>query len=727
VPYASNADKVDGYHANGLLTAATLGASGNSTTISVTVGGTTKTDSVTVPYATNSDTVDGYHASNLYTSISDWMSKVGNTKSITVGGDANTYYPVVISATGDKTSINIISIWKNLGSATASYSGNHSNETSSMWLMFEGRSCTWDGNGGYYRTLYKSQPYATLISEATTVYSSVGVLCVYLRGGGTEYNISTTYPASITVYLSATNIGSSTYPANVTPRTDIGNGGIINGTFYGNCTGSAGSVAWGNVTSKPAASGNATTPVYWNGSGFTNCTAYGSASVNYANSAGAVAWANVSSKPATATRWPTWDEVTSKPLSGTSGNNGPVWGNYVPVKSDGVMEIGKYLDFHNSSNDGVDYAVRLQCQGNNQVVINLPTAAGTLALTSNITKSAVGLGNVANYDQSKAIKSITRSGTTFTYTALDGTTGTFTQQDNNTDVNVSQTYSTSNQESPILLKNGTGIGNITSGTIFAAGMTVNPSTSSLSVGGHLSVSGNLAVTGTGSFGNNVSCTGVLRTIESSDPGTAGKETFKALSYTPAPYGIVFKGYSDGTHSIQVKREANNTEFFPLSLNPQGGDVKINGYDAIHSGNIFSILGNSILPPLSGHTDVFRIKMTNFAWFSTGSVKVPFLIRGGVNEQIHFPVFSTFGIIYISASNYTVPLQGWSWWCFGDGNGVSVQYNTNNGYLHISISKSGCGWAVWYYVPFVVYSNGINYKGLTTLEDQYSNSGMFALD
>jgi hypothetical protein len=39
---------------------------------------------------------------------------------------------------------------------------------------------------------------------------------------------------------------------------------------------------------------------------------------------------------------------------------------------------------------------------------------------------------VKNYDQSKAIKSITRSGTTFTYTCLDGTTGTFTQQDSNT-------------------------------------------------------------------------------------------------------------------------------------------------------------------------------------------------------------------------------------------------------------------------------------------------------
>lgn len=57
-----------------------------------------------------------------------------------------------------------------------------------------------------------------------------------------------------------------------------------------------------------------------------------------------------------------------------------------------------------------------------------------------VTKAQVGLGKVANYDQSKAIKSISRSGTTFTATALDGTTFTFTQQDNNT------TYSVATQK-----------------------------------------------------------------------------------------------------------------------------------------------------------------------------------------------------------------------------------------------------------------------------------------
>lgn len=57
-----------------------------------------------------------------------------------------------------------------------------------------------------------------------------------------------------------------------------------------------------------------------------------------------------------------------------------------------------------------------------------------------VTKAQVGLGNVENYDQSKAIKSITRSGTTFTATALDGTTFEFTQQDSDTTYEVATQY-----------------------------------------------------------------------------------------------------------------------------------------------------------------------------------------------------------------------------------------------------------------------------------------------
>lgn len=62
---AGNADKVDGVHANGLLTALSNSDKG----ISITVGGTTKSVSnISVNYASsagNADTVDGYHASHL--------------------------------------------------------------------------------------------------------------------------------------------------------------------------------------------------------------------------------------------------------------------------------------------------------------------------------------------------------------------------------------------------------------------------------------------------------------------------------------------------------------------------------------------------------------------------------------------------------------------------------------------------------------------------------------
>lgn len=80
-------------------------------------------------------------------------------------------------------------------------------------------------------------------------------------------------------------------------------------------------------------------------------------------------------------------DIDAKTLMGVSlanSRHGITW-NYIPkVRGDGVMEVGKYIDFHNSSNDGIDYAVRLMCQNNNRIIVNLPTTAGTLALTSDL-------------------------------------------------------------------------------------------------------------------------------------------------------------------------------------------------------------------------------------------------------------------------------------------------------------------------------------------------------
>ena len=71
---ATNADKLDGYHANGLLTALSNSDKG----ISITVGGTTKSVSnISVNYASsagNADTVDGHHATDgrTFTNAINW-------------------------------------------------------------------------------------------------------------------------------------------------------------------------------------------------------------------------------------------------------------------------------------------------------------------------------------------------------------------------------------------------------------------------------------------------------------------------------------------------------------------------------------------------------------------------------------------------------------------------------------------------------------------------------
>ena len=56
--------------------------------------------------------------------------------------------------------------------------------------------------------------------------------------------------------------------------------------------------------------------------------------------------------------------------------------------------------------------------------------SGNATTATNVAWS--GVTSKPSYYDAKAIKGITRSGTTFTYTCMDGTTGTFTQQDNNT-------------------------------------------------------------------------------------------------------------------------------------------------------------------------------------------------------------------------------------------------------------------------------------------------------
>lgn len=176
---------------------------------------------------------DNGNKRDMFSSMNEAFTTWGNEQVISVEGDANTYYPVVITINHSKTWNSRISIYKNLGSRTPSYPGNHDNGTSSMWAMYEGRYNGWDGNSGYIVTKYVRQPYANLISKAELAGNSVGALVVYLRGGGCEYTVCTDYRGGINVYYERTEIsGDSNYPVYVEPTTSVGNQGVLNMVSY---------------------------------------------------------------------------------------------------------------------------------------------------------------------------------------------------------------------------------------------------------------------------------------------------------------------------------------------------------------------------------------------------------------------------------------------------------------------------------------------------------------
>lgn len=60
------------------------------------------------------------------------------------------------------------------------------------------------------------------------------------------------------------------------------------------------------------------------------------------------------------------------------------WGTIPAIGFDGVIDLGRYMDWHYDNTTGSDYSTRLQASGNHSNVVNLPSASGTLALTSQI-------------------------------------------------------------------------------------------------------------------------------------------------------------------------------------------------------------------------------------------------------------------------------------------------------------------------------------------------------
>ena len=74
-----------------------------------------------------------------------------------------------------------------------------------------------------------------------------------------------------------------------------------------------------------------------------------------------------------------------------NGSNVAPYGHIPTIESDGVMEVGKYIDFHNDNSGKHDFSTRLQTTGNYGNSVSLPSASGTLALISDNVASATKL------------------------------------------------------------------------------------------------------------------------------------------------------------------------------------------------------------------------------------------------------------------------------------------------------------------------------------------------
>lgn len=74
-----------------------------------------------------------------------------------------------------------------------------------------------------------------------------------------------------------------------------------------------------------------------------------------------------------------------------NGSNVAPYGHIPSIESDGVMEVGKYIDFHNDNSGKYDFSTRLQTTDNYGNSVKLPSNNGTLALTSDNVASATKL------------------------------------------------------------------------------------------------------------------------------------------------------------------------------------------------------------------------------------------------------------------------------------------------------------------------------------------------
>lgn len=215
-------------HNHNSLYVTALGTNGNYLTW--TKNGTT--NNITVPYASNSDKLDGVHNGDVTANY----YKVNGQQTLNLSAlDSNKWYPCVMTAHPSNTTPIRVTFTDALSGHKPSWSTHSSGF--SFQFDFEWIGGGWEAISWYLR-VYR---YAASFGGETACYgleqrNNRSALVLYMRGG-TSYYYRTTDGRSFTVYTSTTNIGDSTYPDNVSPRTSKLNDCYLQeaGSRYGTC------------------------------------------------------------------------------------------------------------------------------------------------------------------------------------------------------------------------------------------------------------------------------------------------------------------------------------------------------------------------------------------------------------------------------------------------------------------------------------------------------------
>lgn len=230
-----------------------------------------------------------------------------------------------------------------------------------VWAEF---TINWRSNSPIFYAIWKGTAVRTL----TCVNSSGNIWNVWVQGNKNSYDpfgeVQVTYAHNISSY----NGGSLGYSDSDPGGTRCTLGGYVN---YARSTGNADTVDGQHASAFSYKSwwhwyGKDGQPNWlWGGNNENDYYVYNPSNfrVAYAASAGNA------------------DTLDGYPANGS--NDRP-YGHIPTIESDGVMEVGRYIDFHNDNNGKHDFSTRLQSTGNYGNEVNLPSASGTLALINDV-------------------------------------------------------------------------------------------------------------------------------------------------------------------------------------------------------------------------------------------------------------------------------------------------------------------------------------------------------